>query len=251
MRNQRQSQVKTKQNINKKVEKTETAKCKVVKIKISHRKEVKILIKIISEAIEEIIKNNEMTIVTLNKNKIKKIKETKENNSEVKINKKNLMKFNQKIIKIIQKIIKEEASNNHKMSHKMELLNNNINENKIKIIIKKVKISIKDLRLPKIVEVIKIRNILITKKMLISKINLIEVEVVIRITTMNKIVEEETIEELEEGAIEMTLFAIKLTKTLSIQRKILLNNVRIQMILKSRAQTMVKETKILKEILTM
>lgn len=252
MKNQRLNQVKTKESINNEVGKTVTTKYKVEIIKIILRKEDKIQTKVISEAIEETTKNNEMMKVTLNKNQIKIIKETKENNKEVKIIKKNLMKVSLKIINKIQTIIKEEASNIHKMSdNKMELLNNNNIENTKKIINRIVMNNIKDLRQPKIVEVIKIRSILlIRKKILISKVDLFEVEVVIRQTSMNRIVEEETIEELEEEAIEMTLFVIKLTKMPSIQRKILLNNVKNQMILISRTQTMVKETKILKEILT-
>ena len=252
MKNQRLNQVKTKESINNEVGKTVTTKYKVEIIKIILRKEDKIQTKVISEAIEETTKNNEMMKVTLNKNQIKIIKETRENNKEVKIIKKNLMKVSLKIINKIQTIIKEEASNIHKMSvNKMELLNNNNIENTKKIINRIVMNNIKDLRQPKIVEVIKIRSILlIRKKILISKVDLIEVEVVISQTSMNRIVEEETIEELEEEAIEMTLFVIKLTKMPSIQRKILLNNVKNQMILISRTQTMVKETKILKEILT-
>ena len=252
MKNQRLNQVKTKESINNEVGKTVTTKYKVEIIKIILRKEDKIQTKVISEAIEETTKNNEMMKVTLNKNQIKIIKETKENNKEVKIIKKNLMKVSLKIINKIQTIIKEEASNIHKMSvNKMELLNNNNIENTKKIINRIVMNNIKDLRQPKIVEVIKIRSILlIRKKILISKVDLIEVEVVISQTSMNRIVEEETIEELEEEAIEMTLFVIKLTKMPSIQQKILLNNVKNQMILISRTQTMVKETKILKEILT-
>ena len=252
MKNQRLNQVKTKESINNEVGKTVTTKYKVEIIKIILRKEDKIQTKVISEAIEETTKNNEMMKVTLNKNQIKIIQETRENNKEVKIIKKNLMKVSLKIINKIQTIIKEEASNIHKMSdNKMELLNNNNIENTKKIINRIVMNNIKDLRQPKIVEVIKIRSILlIRKKILISKVDLIEVEVVISQTSMNRIVEEETIEELEEEAIEMTLFVIKLTKMPSIQRKILLNNVKNQMILISRTQTMVKETKILKEILT-
>ena len=253
MKNQRLNQVKTKESINNEVGKTVTTKYKVEIIKIILRKEDKIQTKVISEAIEETTKNNEMMKVTLNKNQIKIIQETRENNKEVKIIKKNLMKVSLKIINKIQTIIKEEASNIHKMSvNKMELLNNNNIENTKKIINRIVMNNIKDLRQPKIVEVIKIRSILlIRKKILISKVDLFEVEVVIRQTSMNRIVEEETIEELEEEAIEMTLFVIKLTKMPSIQRKILLNNVKNQMILISRTQTMVKETKILKGILTM
>ena len=120
-----------------------------------------------------------------------------------------------------------------------------------KILNKIVKINIVDLKLPKIGEVIKIRNIQIRKKILISKINLIEAEVVIRLVTMNKIVEEETIEELEEGAIEMTLFVIKLIRMLSIQRKILLSNEKKQMILIEKIKMMVIKIKILKKILHM
>ena len=118
-----------------------------------------------------------------------------------------------------------------------------------KILNKIVKINIVDLKLPKIGEVIKIRNIQIRKKILINKINLIEAEVVIRLVTMNKIVEEETIEELEEGAIEMTLFVIKLIRMLSIQRKILLSNEKKQMILIEKIKMMVIKIKILKKIL--
>jgi hypothetical protein len=256
MKNQKQNQIKTKESNNHEEGKTVRTKDKGEIIKTLLKKEDKILIKVINEAIEKTIKNKEMMRATLNKNQIKTIKDTKENNKEVKIIKKIQTKGSQKILNTIQTIIREvvnRINNIQKMLDKMEPLNNRINENMRKILNKIVKINIEDLKLPKIVEVIKIRNLLIRKKIFISKINLIEVEVVIRLVTRNKIVEEETIEELEEGAIEMTLFVIKLTKMLSIQRKILLSNVKIQMIMIDRIRTMVKKTKIqiLKKKLTM
>jgi hypothetical protein len=105
------------------VVKTVIIRDKVEIIKILLKKEDKILIKAIREAIEETIKNNEMMITTLNKNQIKRIKETKENNKVVKIIKGSLMKSSQKIINKIQTVISEvenSINRGQKIMHKME-----------------------------------------------------------------------------------------------------------------------------------
>ena len=123
MKNQKQNHLKTKESNNHEVVKTVIIRDKVEIIKILIKKEDKIQIKAIREAIEETIKNNEMMITTLNKNQIKRIKETKENNKVVKIIKGSLMKNSQKIINKIQTVISEvenSINRGQKIMHKME-----------------------------------------------------------------------------------------------------------------------------------
>jgi len=123
MKNQKQNHLKTKESNSHEVVKTVIIRDKVEIIKILLKKEDKILIKAIREAIEETIKNNEMMITTLNKNQIKRIKETKENNKVVKIIKGSLMKSSQKIINKIQTVISEvenSINRGQKIMHKME-----------------------------------------------------------------------------------------------------------------------------------